>query len=72
MDSLAFYIFQRAEQEELERRLAQVRLAREVRQARAQHAATVDAPRPAPHPASSLRRRLTDYFHTPRRAVRVA
>ncbi|WP_425956643.1 hypothetical protein [Xylanimonas sp. McL0601] len=72
MDSIAFYAVHQTEQEQLERHLAQVRLGRALREERARLAASVDAPGPAPHPASSPRRRLTDYFHTPRRPVRLA
>ncbi|QAY63059.1 hypothetical protein ET495_07160 [Xylanimonas allomyrinae] len=70
MDSLAFHTVQRAEQEELERHLAQVRLARAVR-AEHDRLARRD-PSPRRRPPRTLRSRISDMLHVPRHPVRTA
>ncbi|MCL1869185.1 MAG: hypothetical protein FWF90_02085 [Promicromonosporaceae bacterium] len=66
MDSLAYATLYRAETTELEARLAERRLADQVRAERRDQAGT------ASHPAARPRRRLADLFHGPRRTVRLA
>jgi hypothetical protein len=76
MDALAVALVTGAngvEEEELNRRLEQARMAREITVERKRLAAAqVDPERPAPHPASRPRRRLADLFRTPRHPMRLA